>query len=112
MHLLHCTQASHDSMQQLKFMGKAREKKITIDVQETEAHDTYEDDTPIRLSQMIRSMFIDVNNESVDSNNEEKDNITVADKSPHPLLLLLSIMIKRKCFYYKEAKTILITNVI
>ena len=51
---------------------------MTTDVEGTGGNDGYEDDednTPIRLSQLIRIMFVDVNNESIDSNNEEKDNI-------------------------------------
>ena len=55
----------------LNLWVKHEKKQMTTDVEETGSDDTYEDDeddTPIRLSQMIRSMSVDVNN-------EEKDNI-------------------------------------
>ena len=64
----------------LNLWVKQEKKQMTTDVEETGGDDTYkddEDDTPIRLSQMIRSMLVDVNNESIDSNNEEKDNINL-----------------------------------
>ena len=62
----------------LNLWVKKEKKQLTTDVEETGGDDIYkddEDDTPIRLSQMIRSMLVDVNNESIDSNNEEKNNI-------------------------------------
>ena len=52
MHSLHCTLASPDNIQQLKSMGKAREKTNDHRCRRNWGDDIYkggEDDTPIRL---------------------------------------------------------------